>query len=55
MIKGTASAKRKRLLLEVAASKKRVESKSSSLRLLRVPDGSGSKSKIFVGQEAEVT
>ncbi len=58
MIKGTAGAKRRRLLREQAATKKKVESKIKFMKIVEgakvTPDGSGSKSKTFFIPEAEV-
>jgi hypothetical protein len=58
MIKGTAGAKRRRLLREQAATKKNVESKINFMKVVEgakvSPDGSGSTSKTFFIQEAEV-
>ncbi len=50
-IKGTAGAKRRRLLREQAATKKKVESKIKFMKVVEgakvMPDGSGSTSKTF--------
>jgi hypothetical protein len=61
MIKGTAGAKRRRLLREQAATKKKVESKIKFIKVVEgakvTPDGSGSTastSKTFFIPEAEV-
>ncbi len=52
MIKGTAGVKRKRLMREQAAAKKKVESKIKFMKVVEgamvTHDGSGSKSKDFV-------
>jgi hypothetical protein len=58
MIQGTAGAKRRRLLREQAATRKKVESKIKFMKVVEgakvTPDGSGSTSKTFFIPEAEV-
>ena len=58
MIRGTAGAKRKRLMKEYAATKKKAESKIKFMKVPAgakvTPDGSGSKSKTFVVPDASV-
>ena len=58
MIKGTAGVKRKRLMKEYAATKKKAESKIKFMKVPAgakvTPDGSGSKSKTFVVPDASV-